>query len=335
METQSIIELSVVIPVYNEVGLIDELIQRTVTAAAAQTQQWEVLIVDDGSTDGTNPRAVALTDEVPGLRVVTLSRNFGQQAALAAGLRRARGEVVVMMDGDLQDPPERIPQLIAALTEGHDCAFALRSAQHTSLFRRMTSRLFYWLLRALGGPPVQANSSNFRAMSRTFLDAFLALPEQLGIIIGHMAWMGFRQIGVEVPREERPLGRSKYNLASMGRLALSSIAGFSYRPLQLAIFVGTLLTAGATAVVLGGSTLGLSDGLGQPRWGAVVLLIVITSWVQLIALGIIGEFVGRNYIEQKRRPLYIVRDDTLPSMPLDAAADNPEMESTLGLSVTE
>ena len=303
-------DLTVVIPVFNEVGLVHELIRRTAAVAAECTDRWELLLVDDGSTDGTADRALALVDELPGLRVVTLSRNFGQQAALAAGLKRARGQITVMMDGDLQDPPEKIPELVSRLVEGYDCVFALRGAQRVSWFRRCTSRMFYWTLRAFGGPPVEANSSNFRAMSRTFLDAFLAMPEQLGIVIGQMAWMGFRQIGIEVPREERPLGRSKYNVASMARLALTSIAGFSYRPLQLAILVGALLTTAATALVLTGSTFSFNDVLEQPRWGAIVLLILITSWVQLFALGMIGEFVGRNYVEQKRRPLYVVRSDT-------------------------
>jgi dolichol-phosphate mannosyltransferase len=299
--------LSVVAPVYNEEQLIELFVQRTIAALADHA--FELVLVNDGSSDATPSLLDRLADQDPRVRVIHLSRNFGHQAALTAGLEHAIGDVVAMIDADLQDPPELIPTMIERWRQGSDVVYAVRrQRQGETAFKLATASWFYKLFDKLAQVDLEPNSGDFRLLDRSALNALLSMTERSRFLRGMTVWVGFTQTAVPYERDARHAGETKYTLRKMLRFSLDAIASFSHLPLQLATYVG-LISAGiafiAIPVVIG---LRLVDSY-LPGFGSITIAILLLGGIQLIALGVIGEYVGRIYDEVKHRPLYIVRDE--------------------------
>jgi polyisoprenyl-phosphate glycosyltransferase len=299
--------LSVVAPVYNEEQLIELFVERACAALADYT--FELVLVDDGSSDATPQLLDRLADQDPRVRVIHLSRNFGHQAALTAGLEHAIGDVVAMIDADLQDPPELIPTMIEQWQQGADVVYAVRRQRSgETAFKLATASWFYKLFDKLAQVNLEPNSGDFRLLDRSALNALLAMTERSRFLRGMTVWVGFTQTAVPYERDARHAGETKYTLRKMLRFSLDAIASFSHLPLQLATYVG-ILSAGvafiAIPVVIG---LRLVDSY-LPGFGSLTIAILLLGGIQLIALGVIGEYVGRIYDEVKHRPLYIVREE--------------------------
>jgi dolichol-phosphate mannosyltransferase len=298
--------VSVVAPMHDEAETVTRFHERVAAALAGEI--WELVVVDDGSRDGTRETLADLSAADPRVRVVTLSRSFGHQAALTAGLDHARGDVVVMLDGDLQDPPELIGDMLARWRGGADVVYAVRADRPGETpFKLITARWFYRLFRRLTDVELAPDSGDFRLMSRPALDALLAMPERNRFLRGMSVWVGFTQTAVPFAREPRSAGRTKYTLARMLRFSFDAITSFSNRPLQLATFLGfvcSLLAFLAIPLTVVARYADIYER-GVPTTIVVVLLL---GGIQLITVGIIGEYVGRIYDEVKNRPLYVVRD---------------------------
>jgi polyisoprenyl-phosphate glycosyltransferase len=299
--------LSVVAPVYDEQELVEDFIARA--CAAAADYEFELVIVNDGSSD----RTPALLDRIAAaderVRVIHLSRNFGHQAALTAGLEHARGDVVVMIDADLQDPPELIPDMIAQWSRGADVVYAVRDLRDgETAFKLATASWFYRLFNKLAQVDLEPNSGDFRLLDRRALDALLTMTERSRFLRGMTVWVGFSQTAISYKREARQAGETKYTVRKMLRFSLDAIASFSHLPLQLATYAG-LLSAGVAFVAIPVVVaLRIADSY-LPGFGSITIAILLLGGIQLIALGVIGEYVGRIYDEVKHRPLYIVRDE--------------------------
>lgn len=302
--------LSIVIPCYNEAACLDELHRRVSTVARQVAgDDHEIVLINDGSKDGTwaAMQRIAATD--PRLVAINLSRNHGHQLALTAGLDLARGRHILILDADLQDPPELLPDMLAMMaTEQADVVYAVRRARAGESFaKKATAAMFYRLLAKLTDTDIPLDTGDFRLMTRRALDAFLSLPEQARFIRGMVAWVGFRQVPFAYDRAERLAGETSYPLSKMLSLAFDAITGFSTAPLRLASHAGLALT-GTTVIVLVYIIAAWALGTTVPGWTSLMLVVLGLGAVQMFVLGMIGEYLGRLYIEAKRRPLYIVSD---------------------------
>jgi dolichol-phosphate mannosyltransferase len=306
--------LSVCAPVYNEEELVEVFYQRT--TAALEGLNYELIIVNDGCRDRTPEILDRLADSDPRLRVVHLSRNFGHQAALTAGLEHARGDAVAMLDADLQDPPETIPQMVAAWQDGADVVYMVRQEREgETAFKLATAHWFYRLFRKLSQVDLEPNSGDFRLLDRSALNALLSMGERNRFLRGMTVWVGFRQQRLEYKRDPRYAGETKYPIRKMLRFSLDAIASFSHVPLQIATYLGFLFASIAFIAIPVVVALHFTGGY-LPGFGSLTILILMIGGLQLIALGLIGEYVGRIYDEVKRRPLYIVREERNQPSPL-------------------
>jgi polyisoprenyl-phosphate glycosyltransferase len=298
--------VSVVAPMHDEAENVTRFHERV--SAALEGETWELVVVDDGSRDGTGARLAELSESDPRVRVVVLSRSYGHQAALTAGLEHARGDAVVMLDGDLQDPPEVITEMLERWREGSDVVYAVRSDRPGETpFKLITARWFYRLFRRLTDVELTADSGDFRLMSRRALDALLAMPERNRFLRGMSVWVGFTQTAVPFAREARSAGRTKYTLSRMLRFSFDAITSFSNRPLQLATFLGFACSVLAfIAIPL--TVVARYANIYERGVPTTIVVVLLLGGIQLITLGIIGEYVGRIYDEVKNRPLYVVRD---------------------------
>jgi dolichol-phosphate mannosyltransferase len=316
--------LSVVAPVYNEEATIDEFYGRV--CACLEGLPFELVLVDDGSRDGSAGALERLADNDPRVRLVFLSRNFGHQTALTAGLDHARGDAVVMLDADLQDPPELIPTMLDRWRAGCDVVYAVREQRDgESRFKLSTAKWFYRLFDKLAQVELQQNSGDFRLLDRRALDALLSMRERNRFLRGMTVWVGYTQAAVSYKRDPRYAGETKYTLAKMVRFSLDAISSFSDRPLQLATLLGFAISTLAFIAI---PIVVLLRILGSylPGFSSITILVLLLGGIQLIAIGIIGEYVGRIYDEVKGRPLYIVKarrnmPDREPEAPLYAAAE--------------
>src|SRR5664279_5098472 len=297
--------LSVVAPVFNEDALIDEFYARV--CAALEGLPFELVLVDDGSTDGSPMALERIAAEDPRVRVVFLSRNFGHQTALTAGLDHARGDAVVMLDADLQDPPELITTMLDHWRAGCDVVYAVREAREgESRFKLATARWFYTLFDKLAQVELQHNSGDFRLLDRRALDALLAMRERNRFLRGMTVWVGYTQAAVPYHRDPRYAGETKYTLSKMLRFSLDAISSFSHRPLQLATLFGFLISPLAFVAIPIVVVLRIL-GSYLPGFSALTIVVLLLGGIGLISIGIICEYVGRNYDEVKERPLYLVR----------------------------
>ena len=299
--------LSVVAPVYDEEELVEEFVARA--SAAVADYEFELVLVNDGSSDRTPELLDRIAATDPRVRVIHLSRNFGHQAALTAGLEHAVGDVVAMIDADLQDPPELIPEMIAQWSQGADVVYAVRKQREgETAFKLATASWFYKLFDKLAQVDLEPNSGDFRLLDRRALNALLAMTERSRFLRGMTVWVGFTQTAVSYQRDARHAGETKYTLRKMLRFSLDAIASFSHLPLQLATYVG-LLSAGVAFIAIPVVIALRIVGSYLPGFGSITIAILLLGGIQLIALGVIGEYVGRIYDEVKHRPLYIVREE--------------------------
>jgi len=297
--------LSIVIPVFNEEKNIPELVRR-LRAILGESVDFEIVFVNDGSTDRTFELLHEVYGEDKRFKSLHLARNFGHQAAISAGLRAAIGEAVVVMDGDLQDAPEAIPAFMARWREGYEVVYAIRSSRQAPRLKLFVYKLFYRVLRALSQIDIPVDSGDFSLMDRKVVDAVNGMPERTRFVRGMRRWVGFRQIGVDVPRDARFAGEAKYDFSRLLRLALDGFFAFSYRPLQLASLLGLGVSALAivTSVVL--VALKVFHGIPLLGWTSLMVAVLFLGGVQLISLGILGEYVGRIYDEARERPPYVI-----------------------------
>jgi len=278
------------------------------TVAALAGLDFELIVVDDGSHDATGDRLRALTGQDERVKLVTLSRNFGHQAAISAGLEHARGDVVVMIDGDLQDPPELIPEMLDAWRRGADVVYAVRESRAgETQFKLASARWFYKLFAKLARIELAPDSGDFRLMDRAPLDALLSMPERNRFLRGMTVWVGFTQTAVAYSREARSGGHTKFTLRHMLRFAFDAITSFSHAPLQAATLLGFVFSALAFLAIPLAIVARYADiySRGVP---STIVIILLLGGIQLITVGIIGEYVGRIYDEVKHRPLYVVRE---------------------------
>ena len=297
--------LSVVAPMLNEQELAEAFYTRV--CGALGDLPFELIIVDDGSKDDTPQILDRLASNDPRLRVVTLSRPFGHQTALTAGLDHATGDAVVMIDGDLQDPPEVIPELLERWQRGSDVVYAVRSARAgESAFKLVTAKWFYQLISKVSSIELQQNSGDFRLMDRRALQALLSMRERNRYLRGMTVWVGFTQTAVAYERDARYAGETKYTLKKMVTFALDAVSSFSHVPLQFATVLGFVISSLAFALIPVIVVLRIV-GSYLPGFGSLTIAILLLGGVQLITLGILGEYVGRIYDEVKGRPLYLVR----------------------------
>ncbi|MGW4435687.1 glycosyltransferase family 2 protein [Streptomyces sp. NPDC004596] len=305
------IELSVVVPMFNEAEALPALVSRLRPVLDGLGAPYQLVAVDDGSTDGTGELLAAFRLGWPELRVIGLRRNSGHQAALTAGLDRAAGAYVVSLDADLQDPPEKIPEMLAlARAEGLDIVYGIRADRASdSGFKRWTAGLYYRLVRRLAGPSVPAQAGDFRLLSRAAVEALKALPDQQRVYRLLVPWLGFPSGRVTYERAPRTAGRSKYPLGRMVRLAVDSVTGFSAAPLRLATWLGGF----AFLVCLGLMVYTLSAHVLDhtvPGWTSLFTGVLFIGAVQLICVGLLGEYVARIYTAIQNRPTYFVGHDT-------------------------
>ncbi|HEX8256003.1 MAG TPA: glycosyltransferase family 2 protein [Allosphingosinicella sp.] len=302
--------LSIVIPCYNEEACLPELHRRVSAAArAAAGASYEIVLVNDGSRDRSWAAMQDLARQDDRVVAINLSRNHGHQLALTAGLDLCSGERILIIDADLQDPPELLPEMMAEMDrQGADVVYAVRRARAgETAFKKATAKLFYRLLSRMTDVDIPVDAGDFRLMSRRALDALLSLSEQARFIRGMVAWVGFRQVPLAYDRAERFSGETKYPLGKMVAFALDAVTGFSTAPLRMASHVGLWLVA-ATLLLILYIGFGWLSGSAIPGWTSLMLVVVVLGAVQMFVLGMIGEYLGRLYIEAKRRPLYIVSD---------------------------
>ena len=320
----SLVDVTVVVPVYNEEAVLPLLVERLRPAADGWGASYEVLCVDDGSTDATPVVLQRLRREWPQVRVVRLRANAGHQAAISAGLARARGRWVVTIDADLQDPPEVIGEMLAvARGQGVDVVYGVRQDRSTdTVFKRLSARLFYRSIRALSDVDARVDAGDFRLMSRATVEAVNALPEQGRVLRLVVPALGFPSATVRYTRAVRAAGESKYPLGTMIRLSLDGLTGFSLAPLRFATWLG-LLGGIAALGVLVYALVQMLLGNTLPGWTSTVVVVAAVGAVQLLALGILGEHVGRTYTALQARPAYFIAHDSLDA---DAEAERPSGE---------
>lgn len=299
---------TIVAPVFNEVESLPEFVRRVTQVMQAEGEEWELILVDDGSTDGSTERILEVARRDQRVRPIVFARNFGHQIAVTAGLDYSRGQGVVIMDSDLQDPPELIPELVGKWREGYQVVYAVRSSREgETWFKRFTAAFFYRLINRITDVKIPVDTGDFRLLDREAADALCQMRERHRFPRGMAAWIGFRQIGVPYDREPRFAGKTKYPITKMLRLALNAITSFSYFPLQIAAYLGFFF-AGLSALAIP-FIIGLRLSGSQAFFGQATTLIVVLflGGVQLISLGVLGEYIGRLYDEAKGRPLYVVR----------------------------
>jgi dolichol-phosphate mannosyltransferase len=302
--------LSIVVPCFNEEACLAELHQRLSAAArTAAGDDYELVLVNDGSRDGSWPIMRRLADEDAHLIAVNLSRNHGHQLALTAGLDLCRGETILIIDADLQDPPELLSAMLETMREaGADVVYGVRrSRRGETAFKRATAHGFYRLLSRATEVDIPLDAGDFRLMSRRALDALLAMPEQARFIRGMVAWIGFRQAPFAYDRAERFAGETKYPLKKMLRFAFDALTGFSSAPLKLASHAGLALSFGSLLLILY-ITYAWLTGRSIQGWTSLMLVVVILGAIQMFVLALMGEYIGRLYNEAKGRPLYIVQE---------------------------
>lgn len=306
---QTGVAYSVVAPVFNEAATLPEFVRRVAAALEPLGEPWELVLVDDGSMDGSLVVMRDLHRQDSRVKVVSFSKNFGHQMAITAGVDYARGQAVVVIDSDLQDPPELIPQLIERWKEGYQVVYAVRAEREgETWFKRAGASLFYRLLRRITNVDIPADAGDFRLLDRSAAEALRRVRERRRFMRGLSAWVGFRQIGVPYQRAARHAGETKYSLAKMLSLALDAITTFSYVPLRLATYAGFAIAGLSLVGMVVAIILRLSGSRALLGQATTLVSVLFLGGIQLIFLGIIGEYLGRIYDEVKQRPLYLVRE---------------------------
>lgn len=300
---------SIIAPIYNELKNIPELYPRVRDVMDQTSETWELILVDDGSTDGSTDLIRELANQDERVRPVIFARNFGHQIAVTAGLDYSRGDAVVIIDADLQDPPEAILALIEKWREGYQVVYAVRSEREgETWFKRVTASLFYRMIFRITDVNIPLDTGDFRLMDRSVVDVMNQMREKHRFLRGMSSWVGFKQIGVEYKRKARFAGETKYPFKKMFKLALNAITSFSYFPLQLATYLGFIAAGLSVLAIPIVAILRLTTGTALLGQATTLIIVLFLGGVQLISLGIIGEYIGRIYDEAKGRPLYVVAE---------------------------
>ncbi len=300
-------ELSVVIPAYNEQENLPTLYARLLAALDPLGLSYEILFVNDGSHDRTLPLLQQLATDDRRVIVIDLARNFGHQVAISAGLDHSCGQAVIIMDGDLQDPPEVLPAFIAKWREGHDVVYAIREQRKEGPIKRVAYTLFYRLLKQVSSIDIPLDAGDFCLMDRRVVDLMNGMPERNRFVRGIRSWVGLDQVGLAYERHARHAGRPKYTLTRLIYLALDGLISFSYVPLRMISLAGVSVSLMSILIAIFYTIQKLTVGLSPPGFATLVVAIFLLSGIQLITIGVIGEYVGRIFEEVKRRPLYVTR----------------------------
>lgn len=302
--------ISVVAPAWNEAPTLPKFVGRLTDVLDGLGEPWEIILVDDGSSDETRHVMRRLHERDPRVRALVLSRNFGHQVAITAGLDYARGDAVVVMDSDLQDPPEDVARLVERWREGYQVVYAQRTAREgETWFKKATASLFYRLIRRISNVDIPIDTGDFRLLDRRAADAVRSMREQHRYVRGLAAWIGFRSTAVPYKRHARSAGETKYPLRRMVRFAVDGITNFSYLPLQLATYAGFVVAGVSLLSILAAVALRLFFGHALTGQATTLVSVLFLGGIQLIFLGIIGEYLGRIYDEVKGRPLYVVDEN--------------------------
>ncbi|WP_417687853.1 glycosyltransferase family 2 protein [Roseibium sp.] len=301
--------LSLVVPAYNEADVLDHFLSDTRSVLDTLEIPYEYVFVDDGSRDATaDIIAARLNGGVPG-RLVGLSRNFGKEAALSAGLAHAKGDIVVVIDADLQDPPQLIPQMVDGWRQGYDVVYGLRVDRSSdTALKRGTANMFYRLFNSLANIDMPANAGDFRLMDRAVVDALLKLPERNRFMKGLFAWVGYPSMALPYQRPERRAGIGKWNYWKLWNFAIDGLTGFTTMPLRVWLYCGSLVAAGSFAYAAYLIIRVLAYGVDVPGYASLMVALLFFSGVQLLSIGMIGEYVARLFNEAKQRPVYLVQD---------------------------
>ena len=299
---------SIIIPLYNEEKTIPELVTRLAAVTDGMSDPWELILVDDGSTDGSFTAMCALHRNDPRIKVVRLSRNFGHQIAISAALDLAQGDAVILMDGDLQDPPELLPQLIKLWKDGYHVVYTVKTSRKENWLKRLAFKSFYRILSAMSSIKIPMDAGNFSLMDRRVVEVLRTMPERNRYISGLRAWAGVQQTAVYYDRGPRFAGKPQMSLGRLFHLALDGIFSFSNAPLRAAIYFGM---AAAMVSFAGGLYVvyeKLFTNLAILGWASTIVSILFVGGMILMTLGVIGEYISRIYEEVKKRPLYVIRD---------------------------
>ncbi|NOE20673.1 glycosyltransferase [Ruegeria atlantica] len=304
---QASVSLSIVVPCFNEEAVLPELIRRVSSVAETCVgSSWELILVDDGSTDRTRGMIMELAETKFNIRAIILSRNHGHQKALSAGLTYVRGTNILVLDADLQDPPELLPDMLDLMQDGADVVYGQRRQRAgETVAKRTTAAAFYRLLDRLTDVDIPVDTGDFRLMSRTVVDYLNAMPEEDRFIRGMVSWLGFRQVPLLYDRAERFAGETKYPFRKMLRLAVDAITGFSIVPLRLATWLALLTTVLGLALIVW-VLFQWFTGDVVSGWSSVMVIVLLVSSVQLLTIGILGEYIGRLYLQSKQRPRFVV-----------------------------
>lgn len=303
------ITVSVVVPVYNEEAVVFESYKRLKTVLDGLNEPYELIFVNDGSRDGTPGIVRCICENDPTVRFIDFARNFGHQTAITAGMDYASGDAVVVIDADLQDPPEVIPQMIAKWREGFDVVYGKRiERKGETAFKKFTSAAFYRVMQKLTDVDIPVDTGDFRLIDRKVCEALKRVKERNRYIRGIISWLGFKQTGVEFVREKRFAGETKYPLKKMLKFAFDAITSFSYKPLKLSSYVGVTVSIGSFIYLMVVIYLKLFTDRTVTGWASTMAVSLFFNGIVLMMLGIIGEYIGRIYDEAKGRPLYVVRE---------------------------
>lgn len=301
--------LSLIVPVYNEEEVIDVFYERTAPILSAIDERFEIIFINDGSRDKTVPRIKNLCFRDPRVKLVSFSRNFGKEIAITAGLDFCGGEVVVVTDVDLQDPPEVITEMVAKWKEGYDTVYATRVFREgESFFKKATASLFYRVIRWLTRIDLPGNTGDFRLINRRTVEALRMIREQHRFMKGLFSWVGFKQTQVLYQRQPRAAGKTKWNYWKLWNFAIEGITSFSYVPLQIASYLGIVIALLAFLYSIFLVVRTLISGIDVPGYASIMVVVLFLGGSQLIFLGVIGEYLGRLYNESKHRPLYLIQE---------------------------
>jgi len=300
--------ISIICPCYNEADVIEAFVARLIDVLGADVAKYDLICVNDGSSDNTLPKLLGLKNGPLSMRIIDLSRRFGKEAALAAGLDHASGEAVIIIDADLQDPPELIPELVASWREGNKVVVARRVDRSAdSLAKRQSARAFYRLHNYISDTEIPLDVGDFRLIDREVVDVLCKLPERQRFMKGLFSWVGYDYAVVDYVREKRASGKTKFNWWRLWNLGLEGITSFSTAPLRIWTYIGLFIS---TVAFLYGSFVfirTLAFGIDVPGYASLLTTVLFLGGVQLISLGVIGEYIGRIYMESKGRPIYVVR----------------------------
>lgn len=306
---QTAVKYSIIVPMYNEEEVIEHTYERLKQVMDSTDESYELIFVNDGSKDRTVELISIIGDFDPNVRLINFSRNFGHQIAISAGMDYAQGDAIVVIDADLQDPPEVIIDMIAKWKEGYEVVYGKRlKRKGETAFKKLTAKFFYRILRGLTNVDIPVDTGDFRLIDRKVCDVLRGLKEKNRFVRGLVSWIGFRQTMVEYEREERFAGETKYPLKKMIAFAIDGITSFSYKPLKMATYIGFALSLTSFLYLIVVIFQKLFTGSTIAGWASIVAVNLLFNGIILLLLGIIGEYIGRIYDESKNRPLYIVRE---------------------------